>query len=119
MESVLLFPSSSLSSALLLLLFSSSSPSSWGSSCSWRLGRGEVELTLVLLTELLLRTLFSRAESLLPCPVCIAKRLSARARPGIDLDLQHNSVQYGLGFLIASSTWPCPRKPCLDVWLAT
>ena len=60
-----------------------------------------MELTLVLLTELLLRTLFSRAESLLPGPVCIAKRLSARARPGIDLDLQHTIVQYGLGFLIA------------------
>ena len=53
-----------------------------------------MELTLVLLTELLLRTLFSRADNLLPVPVCIAKRLSARARPGIDLDLQHNRFQY-------------------------
>ena len=66
-----------------------------------------------MLTELLLRTLFSLADSLLPGPVCIAKRLSARARPGIDLDLQHNRVQYGLalpGKYLAMSNEAMPKR---------
>ena len=72
-----------------------------------------MELTLVLLTELLLRTLFSRAESLLPLPACIAKRLSARARPGIDLDLQHKqgfSLAKTLKVYLAMSKEAIPRR---------